>query len=273
MAPRPRPAALAAVTALVAVATAACGGGAGAGAPADPDEVGGTVTVFAAASLTEPFTQIGDEFEAANPGTTVVLNFAASSTLAQQINEGAPVDVFAAADPLPMQQIADAGVNGIEPTIFVRNTLVIAVPAGNPQGITGLADLAESGVTVALCAEQVPCGRAALAGLAAAGVELVPATLERDVKAALAKVELGEVDAALVYRSDVQTATGLDGIEFPESEVAVNEYPIGVLDDAPNPTAATAFVDYVRSGAGMAVLTGAGFDEACEPNQSLCQGP
>jgi molybdate transport system substrate-binding protein len=251
---------LAALAALAALTITGCGEEGSTGPPAGSGEVGGTVTVFAAASLTEPFSLIADEFEAANPGTTVVLNFASSSTLAQQINEGAPVDVFAAADPLPMQQIADAGVNGVDPVPFVRNTLVIAVPAGNPLGIAGLADLAA--VTVALCAEQVPCGRAALAALATAGVELTPATLERDVKAAIAKVELGEVDAALVYRSDVQAGSDVEGVEFAESATAVNEYPISVLEDAPNPATATAFVDHVRSGAGMAVLTGAGFERA-----------
>jgi molybdate transport system substrate-binding protein len=269
MAPKPQ---LAALAALAALTITGCGEQGGTGPPAGSGEVGGTVTVFAAASLTEPFTRIADDFETANPGTTVVLNFAGSSTLAQQINEGAPVDVFAAADPLPMQQIADAGVNGVDPIPFVHNTLVIAVSAGNPLGIAGPADLTRSGITVAVCAEQVPCGRAAVAALAAAGVELVPATFERDVLAALAKLELGEVDAALVYRTDVQATPDLDAVEFPEADRAVNEYPISVLDDAPNPATAAAFVDHVRSDAGLAVLTEAGFIDACEPDPSLCEG-
>jgi molybdate transport system substrate-binding protein len=239
---------------------AACSAEAGTGAPAGG--VGGTVTVFAAASLTGPFTRIGDDFEAAHPGTTVVFNFAASSTLAQQINEGAPADVFAAADAVPMEQVTEAGVNGVDPTVFARNQLVVAVTAGNPLGVAGLADLARPEVTVALCAEQVPCGRASLRALEAAGVTLTPATFERDVKAALAKVELGEVDAALVYRSDIATADGIDGVAFPESAEAVNDYPISVLDDAPNRAGASAFVDYVRSEAGLSVLTAAGFDRA-----------
>ncbi|MPZ25210.1 MAG: molybdate ABC transporter substrate-binding protein [Micromonosporaceae bacterium] len=249
------PAGLVATALVVALAVAGCGGS----ADADPPEegVGGTVTIFAAASLTEPFGRLGEDFEAAYPGATVVLNFAGSATLAQQINEGAPVDVFAAADPTSMQLVADGGGTGVSPATFARNQLVIAVGPGNPLGIAGLADL--PGLTVALCAEQVPCGRAAQRALAAAGVALTPATLERDVKAALAKVELGEVDAALVYRTDVRASEQVDGVEFPESAEAVNDYPISVLDDAPNPTAAAAFVELVLSEAGQAVLADAGF--------------
>jgi molybdate transport system substrate-binding protein len=239
---------------------AGCGPSAVAG-PSGPAGVGGTVTVFAAASLTEPFTEIGEAFEAAHPGTTVVFNFGASSTLAQQLNEGAPADVFAAADPVTMGLVSDVDPARVDPEIFVRNQLVIAVAAGNPRGIGSLSDLAAPGVKVALCAEQVPCGRAAVAALAAGGVEVTPVTLERDVRAALAKVNLGEVDAALVYRTDAQFASDVEAIEFPESASAVNEYPITVLADAPNPATATAFVAYVRSAAGMAVLREAGFQE------------
>jgi molybdate transport system substrate-binding protein len=137
---------------------------------------------------------------------------------------------------------------------------VIAVPKGNPKGIKGLSDLTRAGVKVALCAEQVPCGVAARTALAAANVSLTPVTLEQDVKAALSKVKLGEVDAALVYRTDAKAApSDVDGIEFPESAGAINDYPIVVLKDAPNKAAATAFVAYVRSDNGKAVLTAAGF--------------
>ncbi len=242
------------------------GGGCGSGpaevgsANAGPQQIGGTVTVFAAASLTEPFRRIGEDFEAAHPGTNVVFNFAGSSTLARQINEGAPADVFASADLIQMRQVAEARVNAVDPTTFTRNRLVIAVPAGNPHGLTGLSDLSAPGVTVALCAEQVPCGRAAQRALAAGAVTLRPATLERDVKAVLAKLELGEVDAALIYRSDVRSSAHVAGVEFPESAQAINEYPISVLANAPNPRAATAFVEYVLSGAGKTVLADAGFE-------------
>jgi molybdate transport system substrate-binding protein len=191
--------------------------------------VTGNVTVFAAASLTESFTQIGKDFEAANPGSKVVFSFAGSSALATQINQGAPADVFAAASPATMKTVTDAGNGDGSPVVFVKNQLVIAVPKGNPKGIKGLSDLTKSGVKVALCAEQVPCGAAAKTALAAANVSITPVTLEQDVKAALSKVKLGEVDAALVYRTDAKAApSDVDGIEFPESAGAINDYPIVV---------------------------------------------
>jgi molybdate transport system substrate-binding protein len=220
----------------------------------------GTVTVFAAASLTETFDRIGKDFEAANPGSKVVLNYGGSSALAQQINNLAPADVFAAASPATMKVVTDAGNASGDPAVFVRNQLVIVVPKGNPKNITKLADLTAGGLKVALCAEEVPCGAAAKKALQAAKVSLTPVTLEQDVKAALTKVKLGEVDAALVYRTDANAAkSDVDGIEFPESAGAINDYPIAVLKDAPNKAAAEAFVAYVRSTKGMAVLTAAGF--------------
>jgi molybdate transport system substrate-binding protein len=238
-----------------------CGAGSSpAGGPASGAGVTGTVTVFAAASLTESFTKIGKDFEAGNPGAKVTFNFAGSSALATQINQGAPADVFASAAPANMKSVTDAGNADGTPTTFVKNQLVIAVPEGNPKGVTGLADLARPGVKVALCAGQVPCGAAAKKALAAANVKLTPVTLEQDVKSALSKVKLGEVDAALVYRTDAKAATGdVEGVEFPESAGAVNEYPIVLLKNAPNKAAAQAFIAYVRSGKGTAVLTAAGF--------------
>jgi len=219
----------------------------------------GRVTVFAASSLTESFKQIGKDFEAANPGSKVIFSFAASSTLATQINQGAPADVFASASPATMKSVTDAG-NAGTPTVFVKNQLVIAVPKGNPKGIKTLNDLASADVKVALCAEQVPCGVAAKTALAAANVSLTPVTLEQDVKAALGKVRLGEVDAALVYRTDAKAAVSdVDGIEFAESARAINDYPIVVIKDAHNKAGATAFVAYVQSDKGRAVLTAAGF--------------
>ncbi|WP_412741076.1 molybdate ABC transporter substrate-binding protein [Krasilnikovia sp. MM14-A1259] len=220
----------------------------------------GAATVFAAASLTESFTQIGKDFEAANPGTKVTLNFAGSSALATQINQGAPADVFASAAPKNMQTVTDAGNAAGTPTTFAKNQLVIAVQEGNPKGIKTLADLAKPGVKVALCAEQVPCGAAAKAVLDTAGVKVTPVTYEQDVKAALSKVKLGEVDAALVYRTDAKAAAAdVDAVEFPESSSAINNYPIVVLKNAPNKATAQAFVDYVLSDKGKTVLTEAGF--------------
>jgi molybdate transport system substrate-binding protein len=260
---------VAALGVAVVLAVAGCGGrssagtGSGAGSPQPgPNSSGvtGSVTVFAAASLTESFTRIGKDFEAANPGSKVTFNFAGSSALATQINQGAPADVFASAAPANMKTVTDAGNADGTPTTFVKNQLVIAVPRGNPKGITGLADLTRPGVKVALCAAQVPCGAAANTALSAAGVKLTPVTLEQDVKSALSKVKLGEVDAALVYRTDAKAASSdVDGVEFPESAKAINEYPIVVLKNAQNKAAAQAFVAYVLSDKGKAVLTRAGF--------------
>ncbi|MFF5174456.1 molybdate ABC transporter substrate-binding protein [Micromonospora sp. NPDC000089] len=249
---------------LVALTTLAVLGGVascGADDPAPSDAgVTGPVTVFAAASLTESFTTLGRQFEAVHPGTTVTFNFAGSSALAAQVTQGAPADVFASAAPKNMAAVVDAGDADGSPTVFVRNQLVIAVPAGNPRKVTGLADLARPGVKVALCAEQVPCGAAAAKALGAAKVALTPVTLEQDVKGALSKVKLGEVDAALVYRTDARAAAGaVDGVEFPQAASATNDYPIVALRHAPNPAGARAFVAYVLSAPGRAVLTAAGF--------------
>ncbi len=220
----------------------------------------GTLTVFAAASLTDVFTDLGEQLGARNPDLDVQFNFAGSSALATQLTQGAPADVFASANEAQMAVVADAGLADGDPAMFAANVLQIAVPAGNPAGVTGLADLAREELTVAVCAPQVPCGAAAEDVLAAAGVTAAPDTLEEDVRAALTKVELGEVDAALVYTTDV-TAAGdvVEGIDVPEAEQVVNEYPIATLADAPNPEAAAAFVELVRSEEGLQALADAGF--------------
>jgi molybdate transport system substrate-binding protein len=252
-----------ALTAAVTLVMGACGTDSPTGSPtnvASSTGVTGDITVLAAASLTESFTRIGTDFEAANPGSKVIFSFAGSSTLATQINQGAEADVFASASPATMKTVTDAGNADGSPVVFVKNQLVIAVPKGNPEGITGLTDLTKAGVKVALCAEQVPCGAAAKTALSAAKVSLTPVTLEQDVKAALSKVKLGEVDAALVYRTDARSAASdVDGVEFPESAGAINDYPIVALKEAPNKAGAAAFVAYVRSDKGKAVLTQAGF--------------
>ncbi len=257
---------VAALATIAAVSLVACGSedpapaGDRSTAPAE-ETVSGEVIVFAAASLTETFTELGKQFQEANPDATVTFNFSGSSALAKQINEGAPVDVFASASPTNMDQVTETGAVDGEPTVFVRNRLEIAVPAGNPGGITGLADFGKADKTIALCAEQVPCGAAAKKALDAAGVTAAPDTLEQDVKAALTKVELGEVDAALVYKTDVLAAGDkVEGLEFTESEQAINDYPIAALAEAPNADGAQAFVDFVLSDAGRTVLTAAGFD-------------
>ena len=247
---------------LLALLLTACGGTTPA-APAPtaaPAAGSGDLTVFAAASLTAAFKEIGQQFGAANGGATVKFNFAGSDQLATQINQGAPADVFASAAPATMKTVTDAGEADGQPAAFVKNQLVIAVAKGNPKGIAGLSDLTKPGLKVALCAEQVPCGAAAKKALSAANLKITPVTQESDVKAALSKVTLGEVDAALVYRTDTKAAADkIDGLEFPESAGAINEYPIVVLKNAPNKAAAAAFVAYVRSDKGQAVLDKAGF--------------
>ncbi|WP_309115583.1 molybdate ABC transporter substrate-binding protein [Saccharothrix sp.] len=241
------------VAVVAALVVAGCG-------TSDEGSAPGEVTVFAAASLTESFTSLGKDFEAANPGIKVKFNFGGSSALAQQLNQGAPADVFASAAPANMEQVADTGTITATPTTFARNTLQIAVPKGNPGGVGGLADFGKAELKIALCAEQVPCGAAARKVLAAAGVTAVPDTLEQDVKAALTKVSLGEVDAALVYRTDVKAAGGkVEGKDFPEAGQAVNDYPIAPVAKARNAAGAQAFIDFVRSEKGRAVLTEAGF--------------
>jgi molybdate transport system substrate-binding protein len=220
-----------------------------------------TLTVLAAASLTESFTKLGTVFEASHPGVTVKFSFGGSSTLAQQITQGAPADVFAAASPATMKVVTDAKDASGVPQIFVKNRLVIAVPKANPGKVRKLADLANPQLKVVLCAEQVPCGGAAKKALAEAGLKVTPVSQEQDVKAVLTKVELGEADAGLVYRTDVKTASGqVQGIDFAESAKAVNDYPIVPLAKAPQPALAREFVQLVLSPQGRALLTGAGFE-------------
>ncbi|MQA84303.1 MAG: molybdate ABC transporter substrate-binding protein [Streptosporangiales bacterium] len=220
-----------------------------------------TLVVFAAASLTESFTALGKTFESSHPGVSVKFNFAGSSALAQQIVQGAPADVFASANPATMATVADAKLAAGQPRVFVKNRLEIAVPPDNPGNVRTLQDLANPALKVVLCAEQVPCGGAATRALAAAGVKVRPVSEEKDVKAALTKVQLGEADAALVYRTDVEAAAGkVRGIEFPEAAKAVNEYPIVTLAEAPQPDLAGGFVRLVLSERGRTALTRAGFE-------------
>ena len=220
----------------------------------------GTLTVFAAASLTDVFTDLGNQLEKANPELDVRFNFAGSSVLATQITQGAPADVFASANQPQMKVVTAAGLQADDPTVFTENVLEIAVPKGNPGRVTGLADFANRHLRLAICAPDVPCGAAATKVFQAAGIAAVPDTEEEDVRAALTKVELGEVDAALVYASDVVSAGDeVTGIDFPEAGQAINEYPIVALQGAPNPAAAQAFVALVFSGAGRKALEDSGF--------------
>jgi molybdate transport system substrate-binding protein len=254
----------AALAGVLLVAVAGCGSS-GAGnrtaAGAGGSALHGSVTVLAAASLTEAFGTLAKQFEAAHPGISVKLSFGASSTLAQQIDSGAPADVFASAAVRNMQQVISAGAASSSKN-FGRNLMEIAVPPGNPAGISQLADLARHGVKVALCQRQVPCGATAYQVFGNAGITVTPVTEETDVKSTLTKVETDEVDAGVVYVTDVRAAgSKVTGIPIPDSVNASTEYPIAALSKAANPSAAAAFVDYVLSGPGQAVLSAAGFEK------------
>jgi molybdate transport system substrate-binding protein len=244
---------------------AGCGGSSDAGSAESSDStsasrsVTGTINVFAAASLQEAFTKLGGQFETANPGTTVVFNFGPSSGLAEQIGQGAPADVFASASTKNMDTVVTDGA-AATPTDFAANKMEIAVPPDNPAGIASVADLARKGVKVALCQAQVPCGAAALQVFDTAKVTVTPVTQELDVKAALSKVSLGEVDAGVVYVTDVRAAGNkVRGIRIPEDVNASTTYPIASLTGSTNKAMARAFVDYVLSPHGVTVLTAAGF--------------
>ena len=223
-------------------------------------KLSGTVTVFAAASLKESFTTLGKDFEKAHPGTKVTFNFGGSDTLAASITGGAPADVFAAASPKTMAIVTDKNDAATAPATFVRNQLEIATLPGNPDKVASLKDLTKSGLKVVLCDKTVPCGAAAQKALDASKLKLTPVSYEQDVKSALTKVELKEADAAVVYKTDVKAAGDkVEGVEFPESADAINEYPIALLKDAPNAAAAKAFIAYVLSDKGKTVLSAAGF--------------
>lgn len=247
---------------LLAVQLTACGGTtAGAGAPSSSSGGGQrTITVFAAASLKQTFTSLGQQFQAAHPGVTVAFSFAGSSDLAAQIANGAPADVFASADTKNMDKVTGPGLADGAAKDFATNVLTIAVRPGNPSGITGLADLAKPGVKLVDCAAQVPCGAAAQAAAKAAGVNLTPVSEESNVTDVLGKVISGEADAGLVYVTDVKGAAGkVDGVAFPESSAAVNHYPVAVLRDSKDKDTARAFVEYVSGAEGRKVLGDAGF--------------
>jgi molybdate transport system substrate-binding protein len=228
----------------------------------DTDD-GKGLTVYAAASLAEPFTELAHSFEAAVPGAAVRLNFAGSSELATQILEGAPADVFAAADTATMKRVDEAGELDGGPRDFASNVPALVVPAGNPAGITGLADLGNDGVAVVMCAEQVPCGAAGRRLAAANSVTIRPVSEESSVTAVLAKVRAGEADAGLVYRTDAVRAAGdVESIPVEHADQAAVTYPIAVTRSAgasDRSALAEDFVKYVAGAEGQDVLARAGF--------------
>lgn len=218
------------------------------------------ITVFAAASLKKTFTEIGKDFEAENPGSTVVFSFAGSSDLVAQLTQGAPADVFASADAANMKKATDGGLVAGTPTDFATNTLTIVVPPGNPKGVKGFADLARDGTKVVVCAPQVPCGSATEKVEAVSGTTLRPVSEESSVTDVLNKVTAGEADAGLVYVTDAAGAGDkVTAVPFPESSGAVNTYPIAVLKDSKQQELAQKFVALVTGAKGKAVLADAGF--------------
>jgi molybdate transport system substrate-binding protein len=218
------------------------------------------VLVSAAASLTDAFAEVESAFEIANPGLDVVLNLASSATLREQILGSAPADVFASANTANMDQVVAAGEVTGEPTIFAHNLLQIAVPAGNPAGITGLEDFADEELLIGMCAEGVPCGDFGRVALEKAGVTPAIDTNEPDVRALLAKIAAGELDAGISYVTDVLSAAGtVDGVDIPEQVNVIAAYPIAALANGPNPEGATAFVAFVISEEGQAILASYGF--------------
>ena len=222
--------------------------------------VEGKLLVSAAASLTDAFAEIEVEFEAANPDVDVELNLGSSSSLREQIIEGAPADVFASANTSNMDRVVEAG-EAEGGDIFVTNLLQIAVPAGNPAGIVGLEDFANVDLLIGLCAEDVPCGDFARQALENAGITPAIDTNEPDVRALLTKIEAGEIDAGITYVTDVLSTDGaVEGVAIPEEFNVVAEYPIAALTNAPNPEAAVAFVDFVLSDEGQAILVRYGFE-------------
>lgn len=218
------------------------------------------LTVFAAASLTEVFKAINAEFAKMHAGIPLQFSFAGSSTLAQQIIEGAPAGVFASADEANMQKLAAANLLGSPAKVFATNRLAIAVPAGNPKHIASLADLTKPGLALALAAPAVPAGKYAAEAFAKAGLKAPEASQEPDVKAVLNKVALGEVDAGIVYVTDVRAAAGrVEGITIPEQHNVVARYPIAVLMNAPSPARASTFIAFVLSEPGKKALADFGF--------------
>jgi len=243
---------------LCAAAVALAGCGASTPSPATPPA--GKLTVFAAASLKKAFTEIGEQFRTDNPGSGVEFSFAGSADLVNQLIQGAPADVLATADTKNMDRAAAAGLLAGAPVNFATNTLTIVVAQGNPKKISAFRDLAAPGLSVVVCAPQVPCGSATTRVEQATGVTLNPVSEESQVTDVLGKVLTGQADAGVVYATDAQGAGDtVTAVAFPEAAEAVNTYPIGILSQATDPELARKFVDLVTGEAGQKILAAAGF--------------
>ena len=242
-----------AVVVLIALGLTACSSGGSTSVP--------TLKVSAASSLTGAFTEIGKAFESTHPDASIAFNFGGSSSLAEQIAQGAEVDVFASADTAIMREVVDAQL-AANPVDFASNTLQIATPPGNPANVGSVADLAKPSVKVAICAAEVPCGVAAIALFAKAAVNVTPVTREPDVKSVLAKVIADEVDAGVVYVTDVLVSGDkVTGVAIPAGVNVAVTYPIATLSESTNPFAAQ-FAAFVAGPEGQAILARYGFGKA-----------
>ena len=251
----------AALTVAGALVLVGCGSGDGtAGSDGSPEGSDTSLTVFAAASLTDSFNELGRQFEAEHSGVTVNFNYGGSSGLVQQLTEGAPADVFASADTKNMAKLTDAGRADGDPRTFATNTLTVVVPADNPAGIESLDDLQREGVALVVCAPEVPCGNATRKVEAANGIDLKPVSEENAVTDVLGKVTSGQADAGIVYVTDAKSAGDKVGtVELPKADAAVNDYPIVTLKDSGNPQLARQFEELVTGEKGRQVLREAGF--------------
>jgi molybdate transport system substrate-binding protein len=239
---------------------AGCGGGAGTASTSPSSPLNGTISVFAAASLTAAFNALGASFQSANPGLSVRFNYAGTPTLVTQIEQGAPADVFASADTMNMDRLKGDGFTAGNVQVFAHNKLEIVVAPGNPKGIAGLPDLAKPGVIYITEAPTVPAGKYALQALRMAGVTVTPKSQETDVKSVVSKIELGEADAGIVYTTDVTAAGGkVQGVPIPDADNVIATYPIVAVKASTNATAAAAFIAYVLSTTGQSKLQSFGF--------------
>jgi molybdate transport system substrate-binding protein len=237
----------------LAFAAGACAGGA-------PDDNESRVVVFAASSLTEAFTDIGEAYERANPETTVALTFAGSGELAAQLRQGAPADVFAAADNVAMEPLTDDGTLAGPATIVATNSMAIVTAAGNPLGIESLFDLDDDGVVVVICADTVPCGRATGEVLHNAEISLRPRSYEDSVKGVLSKVVLGEADAGVVFATDaIAAGDGVATVPIGAERNVTTEVPLAVVASSSRRDTAQSFIDFVASPAGQQILAEYGF--------------
>ena len=223
------------------------------------DDLSGSLTVLAAASLTDAFEEVVAAFEEAHAGVEVALSFDGSARLATAIIEGAPADVLASADEASLQRVADEGLTTGSPTVFATNVVQIVVPEGNPRGITTLDDLVEPGVRLSLCAPGVPCGTYADQAFASAGLARPAAGDQESVKGVLTQVQLGEADAGIVYLTDVAAAEGVEGIDLEPGEQVAATYPAAVLSEGGHPDAAAAFVAFLVGEDAQAIFERHGF--------------